>query len=383
MGNPGVIEASGGETPPALLPIEIKFDYSAEVVERANERVRYGTSGKSGRLTGIAGLIMAMFFVGYVLTGGNWGALMGFLGGCVFLIVAGIAAVRAGRRKIARTPSDTMRTVSIAADGMTFRSSGQVFSAEWSNFRELRVFPDFLVFYVYNQVDPRAVPVGALGDDLKKVIETGIREHGGKVIGPKPPLGCITKAVRGIIVLLGMIVMAGLAFHSAGHRPGSENSFDRMRMNDLVAQVRNIPFQGTAEFHWREVWHKNVETDTVNEVQWGGFTSPKIITGADAAGYQVWAERGNDQKLKVVIATGYGEAGGAEGFAYSDTPLKPVAEAGGHFRLALPGPVGIPLREIPLEDRWWEVFESESGGKTGWDGDDVTVWKWSRTWKLP
>jgi hypothetical protein len=371
------------ETQPPLLPIEIKFDYSAEVVKKATERVRYGISGKSGRFTGTAGLIMVMFFGGYVLTGGNWVALKGFIGGCVLLIAIGIAMVRGTRRKIARAPSDTLRTVLIAADGMTFRSSGQVFSAEWSNFRELRVFPDFLVFYVYNQVDPRAVPVGELGDDLKKVIETRIREHGGKVIGPKPPLGCITKAVRGIIVLLGMIVMAGLAFHSAGHRPGSENSFDRMRMNDLVAQVRNIPFQGTAEFHWREVWHKNVETDTVNEVQWGGFTSPKIITGADAAGYQVWAERGNDQKLKVVIATGYGEAGGAEGFAYSDTPLKPVAEAGGHFRLALPGPVGIPLREIPLEDRWWEVFESESGGKTGWDGDDVTVWKWSRTWKLP
>jgi len=368
------VESAPLEMPPPLLPQQVQYDYNRDVSNRAKERVRYGNSDG---LTGIAALINLTVVLGYIFTDGNMVALKAYLASLLILLAVVLVLVSRERRKITKDSPETVRTLLIANEGLTFRSSGEVSFAEWSHFREVRLFPDFAIFYRYNQSQPVAVPMGALGEALTKIIKHRVTEAGGKVV---TPIRRVSQTIRRLFVrvMCVILVMAFVGWSIVG-KPDDYVRFDKMRMDELVKQVRKTPFLGTVEFHWREEWDAHFEMNTDNEFHWGGITSPKLLTAADGAGYQVWADRGNDQKLKVVVVTEYKEPGGAAGYAYSDTDLQPEKNKVGQVVLAVPGPVDKPVNQMPIADRWWKVVEVEDG-----DADSgTTKTEWTTTWKLP
>ena len=198
------------------------------------------------------------------------------------------------------------------------------------------------------------MPVAALGEPLMKVIERKVLEHGGKVVTPKRRTGFARGAGRFLILLICGILLITFLLLFTFNTAEYGDTFDQSKMEDLVANVRKTPFRGTAEFHW------------------GGHSSPRLLTGANAAGYQVWAQRGDDQKLTVVIVTQYRESAGATGFAYSDTKLTPDTDKEGRSVLPLPGPLDYQQDAPTLPAHWWKVVE-ETGR--------VTTWEWSHTYR--
>ncbi|HUB68604.1 MAG TPA: hypothetical protein VL981_14055 [Candidatus Methylacidiphilales bacterium] len=123
--------------------------------------------------------------------------------------------------------------------------------------------------------------------------------------------------------------------------------FERQRMERIVTHVRHFKFKDE-----RELMVTNTATSSGNDTT--------------LAKNKVWAERGYDGSLKVVIlATGDGEAG-SQGFAYSDTPLQPVTgdqagkNRGTPISLDLPGPLHFAFPKDKIDNHWWKV--SANGG---------------------
>jgi len=130
------------EAPPPLLPREVKYDCPPEVAKKANERAYYGNSD---RLSGIGALIILVFAVGWLSTGGNVAAFKAFLTSVVIFVAITVAMVIRHRRALVKASAGPLRTLVIANEGFTFRSGGQVSITEWPEFREMRLFEDFVI----------------------------------------------------------------------------------------------------------------------------------------------------------------------------------------------------------------------------------------------
>ena len=105
---------------------------------------------------------------------------------------------------------------------------------------------------------------------------------------------------------------AALLFFTALFRaleiPSDAGRFDRAKMEGLVAQVRDQKFHGGEKKFYR--------ADVSG--------TSKISTTAEAGFPNVWADRTEDENLKVIIWTnGGGHNPYVYGFAYSDVPFAP------------------------------------------------------------
>jgi hypothetical protein len=130
--------------------------------------------------------------------------------------------------------------------------------------------------------------------------------------------------------------------------------FDRVKMEGLVAQVRNQKFGGERQFYWSDV------SGTV-----------AFSTGTVTGQHNLWAERAEDQNLKVIIWTkDGGHTSFAYGFAYSDVPLaldgtRPDTliffSSGPDSTVAHPATPAFNVPGLHLVKRidvhWWEVYD--------------------------
>ena len=66
--------------------------------------------------------------------------------------------------------------LSVAPDEITIRTSEQVSAIKWSHIKEIRAFPE-MVLLGYGGNNMSAIPMSALGADLKNYIEEKVREH--------------------------------------------------------------------------------------------------------------------------------------------------------------------------------------------------------------
>ena len=130
------------------------------------------------------------------------------------------------------------------------------------------------------------------------------------------------------------------------NRPGA-GRFDRAKMEGLVAQVRNEKFSGERQFYWTAV------------------SGTLAISTSTAAGYRIlWAERAEDQNLKVIIWTnGGGHTPSAYGFAYSDVPDSlTFFSSGPNSTISHPTTAAFDVPGLHLMKRldahWWEVHDN-------------------------
>ena len=152
--------------------------------------------------------------------------------------------------------------------------------------------------------------------------------------------------------------------------PPKAGRFDRARMEGLVAQVRNQKFSGDRRFYWADVSGTAALFSGTDELHWTTVPGTSALSTGTAAGYaNLWAERTEDQKLKVTIWTnGDGHAPLAYGFAYSDVPLEPHGTPGNSLILFSSGPnetiahqaaslFGVPGLHLMkrIDAHWWEV----------------------------
>ncbi len=69
-------------------------------------------------------------------------------------------------------------TVRVEPESITFQTSERSTTLKWSAIKTLWSYPDVLLFFTYDRQTYTAVPVAALGEDLRRFIEEKVREHG-------------------------------------------------------------------------------------------------------------------------------------------------------------------------------------------------------------
>lgn len=82
---------------------------------------------------------------------------------------------------VARERPDRGVTVCVEPDSITFRTSEKESTLTWSQFREVWSAPDVLLLFPHGSKSYIVLPVDALGEDLRRYIETNVRQNGGKV----------------------------------------------------------------------------------------------------------------------------------------------------------------------------------------------------------
>jgi hypothetical protein len=121
--------------------------------------------------------------------------------------------------------------------------------------------------------------------------------------------------------------------------------FDRPRLEQIVAQVRQLDFKG----------YQLLFVDPSGKVRKGQDKSPGLHDWIDA-------ERADDGTLSVVIVTrNYGHAG-VYGFAYCDKILTPEPDEISYGGLSLPVPGGVceTDRNGKIDDHWWKVANTQT-----------------------
>jgi hypothetical protein len=135
--------------------------------------------------------------------------------------------------------------------------------------------------------------------------------------------------------------------------PRGAGQFDRARMEGLVAQVRSEKFRGEKQFYWTTL------SGTAS-------LSNEPLAGAP----NLWAERTQDQNLKVIIWTNGGaHASFACGFAYSDAALAPNGipadspvffTSGPNQVISHPAAPAFGVQGLrmvrQIDAHWWEVY---------------------------
>ena len=155
---------------------EISYEWSPEFVRLCSRRFVF----RYARRSFIFCLVLfALGVCGVIFAGGS-----GFWYLVISLPVAYVCFWRAYYdriRKIRQEMSDHRVTVRIESESITFQTSERSTTLKWSAIKTLWSYPDVLFFFTYDRQTYTAVPVSALGEDLKEFIEDKVRENGKEV----------------------------------------------------------------------------------------------------------------------------------------------------------------------------------------------------------
>jgi hypothetical protein len=122
-------------------------------------------------------LILFVIGVCGLLFGGGHRFWWLVIGVPVFFVCAWFAYYRR-IQKIRQEMPDHRVTLRIEPETITFQTSERSTTLKWSAIKTLWSYPDVLFFFTYDKQIYTAVPVAALGDDLKQFIEQKVREEG-------------------------------------------------------------------------------------------------------------------------------------------------------------------------------------------------------------
>jgi hypothetical protein len=115
-----------------------------------------------------------------MLFGGGHGFWWLAIGAPAFYVAMWLAYY--GRiQKIRQEMPDPRVTLRVEPESITFHTSERTTTLKWSAIKLLWSYPDVLFFFTYDKQIYTAVPVAALGDDLRRFIEEKVREHGKEV----------------------------------------------------------------------------------------------------------------------------------------------------------------------------------------------------------
>ena len=160
--------------PPVKLPQEITFDWSPELVKTCARRFILRGSRRTQALL----LLLLALGVFCIVQGalGGW-ILIGF---CVWLVSL---FVRRYLRTVrfAEQRSDRKVAVHVEPESITFHTSQKESELKWSEIREIWSLPDVLMLFPAGSSDYIALPVAAIGEDVRQFIEGNVKQHGGKV----------------------------------------------------------------------------------------------------------------------------------------------------------------------------------------------------------
>jgi hypothetical protein len=84
-------------------------------------------------------------------------------------------------QKIREEMPDHRVTLRVEPESITFQTSERSTTLKWSAIKMLWSYPDVLFFFTYDKQIYTAVPVAALGDELRGFIEEKVREQGKEV----------------------------------------------------------------------------------------------------------------------------------------------------------------------------------------------------------
>ncbi len=162
-------------TSPIALPREITYEWSPDLVKLGARRFIIRQAGR--RLLVFLGIIAALV------------AALAFMGEASWWLLAIIALIppflwlvyyyRVTR--IRYEMPDRRVVVRVEPESITFQTSEHQSTLKWSGIKKLWIFPDVLLLFTYTKQNYSALPTAPLGDELRRYIETKVKESGGEV----------------------------------------------------------------------------------------------------------------------------------------------------------------------------------------------------------
>lgn len=169
------------DTPPAILPRTITYEWSRDVSRAAARRY---FSRRHRRPLIVFSAIGVVCIGGLIfdphedMAGAYWLPLII----CLVLGLLFVPVYFMMTRTFEELP-DKRITVRIEWESITFETSEAVSTMKWSAVKRLWRFPDVLLMFRYKNKDTgfSPLPVAQLGAELSRIIEEKVREHGGHV----------------------------------------------------------------------------------------------------------------------------------------------------------------------------------------------------------
>jgi hypothetical protein len=155
---------------------EITYEWSPEFVRLSTRRFLF----RYARRSFIFFLILfATGVCGLVFGGGPifWWLVIGAPVFCVCFWLAYYGRMKRIREEM----PDPRVTLRVEPESITFQTSERCTTLKWSAIKRLWSDPDVLFLFTYDRQTYTAVPVAALGTDLRRYIEEKVREHGNEV----------------------------------------------------------------------------------------------------------------------------------------------------------------------------------------------------------
>lgn len=162
------------DNPPAKLSQDITFEWSPELIGTCTRRYVLRKSRKTQVLSLVV-LALGIFFVARGTVAG-WVFIGVFVWlACLFLVPYLKTVKRAGEIP------DRKVTVRIDPESIFLRTSQKESTLKWSEIKMIWSAPDVLMLFPQGSSQYIALPVTSLGEELRRYIETNIRQNGGKV----------------------------------------------------------------------------------------------------------------------------------------------------------------------------------------------------------
>jgi YcxB-like protein len=168
------------DTPPTILPREIKFEWSRDLSQAAARRY---FSRRFRRPLIVFSLISAVCVGGLIFDPRKdmAGAYLLPLMICLIPVFLLILVYFKTTRHFEESP-DKRITVRVEPESITWESSESVSTMKWSAIKRLWMFPDVLLIFTYKKAQVySALPVAELGVEVSKTIEDKVRQYGGQV----------------------------------------------------------------------------------------------------------------------------------------------------------------------------------------------------------
>ncbi len=162
-------------TPPITLPREISYEWSPDLVKLGARRFIVRQVGR--RMLVFMGFLAVLIALLALLGQPLWWLL-----GIVALIPLLLWLVYYYRiTHIRYEMPDRRVTVRVELDSITFETSEHRSTLKWSGIKKLWSFSDVLLLFTYTKQTYSALPVAPLGEELRRYIESKVRENGGEV----------------------------------------------------------------------------------------------------------------------------------------------------------------------------------------------------------